>query len=383
MTQKAHRDQLIRKIEEHRESRVISYIVGDRPNNTAQISEDAVRPMYDHLLEIGQVPNIDLFLYSIGGLTEVPWRIVSMIREFVSERFSVIIPYKAMSAATMIAMGADEILIGRKGELGPIDPTLSISRGSVDGTVVQDQVAVEDIMSYIRFVKATGLSDQSALAPLLMQLADKLDPKILGQLDRAHSHIRDVGRKLLTSRADDYRLEAAIVDQIIDALSETTYQHGHAIGRKEARQIGLKVQQPDAEMEKVMWDLYVSYEELLRLRTPLDPRISIPNGENIYEERLDMAVIESVGSLNTFRATVRFQNQRVMPPQLQVNTNVNLQLPPNLSPDELPSETQAALNGLIQQFQEQSQQIVQAEVERQMPVVGVQGDTFGTAWERG
>ena len=87
-----------------------------------------------------------------------------MIREF-TEEFAVIVPYKALSAATMIALGADDIILDRKGDLGPIDPQLSIQRGGEGGTAVQEQIAVEDIMSYIRFVRdKTGLSDQSALA---------------------------------------------------------------------------------------------------------------------------------------------------------------------------------------------------------------------------
>jgi len=64
--------------------------------------------MYKHILDLGegmpQNKKIDLFLYSRGGDVSVPWRIVTMIREFCDE-FCVLIPYKAHSAATMIALG--------------------------------------------------------------------------------------------------------------------------------------------------------------------------------------------------------------------------------------------------------------------------------------
>ena len=65
------------------------------------IAEDAVRPIYDHLLNLdlsGQDRKIDLYVFSRGGDVSVPWRIASMIREFCDE-FNVIIPYKAQSAA--------------------------------------------------------------------------------------------------------------------------------------------------------------------------------------------------------------------------------------------------------------------------------------------
>lgn len=122
---------LIQKIEEKRKSKLIVYFVGDREGVQAQIGEDAVRPLYDHLLNIGKakekIDQIDLFIYSRGGRVEVPWRIVSAIREF-TKTFNVLIPYKAHSATTMVALGADNIYMSRKGELGPIDPSLTIAR---------------------------------------------------------------------------------------------------------------------------------------------------------------------------------------------------------------------------------------------------------------
>ena len=111
------RHELIRQIEEIRSTKVVTYFLSDRRGATAQISDDAVRPMYDHLRAIGEGTKIDLFLYSLGGSMDAPWRIVSMIREFAT-RFAVLVPYKAMSAATLIAIGADEIVMGLKGELG-------------------------------------------------------------------------------------------------------------------------------------------------------------------------------------------------------------------------------------------------------------------------
>jgi ClpP class serine protease len=69
------------------------------------------------------VDQIDLYLYSIGGALEAPWQIISTIRQF-CKKLNILIPYKAYSAATLVAIGADKILMGRKGELGPIDPQM-------------------------------------------------------------------------------------------------------------------------------------------------------------------------------------------------------------------------------------------------------------------
>ena len=73
---------LINEIQEIRKSKVVVYFTGDRIPINASIAEDVVRQMYEHLLKIGIQNKIDLFLYSRGGDVSVPWRIVSMIREF-------------------------------------------------------------------------------------------------------------------------------------------------------------------------------------------------------------------------------------------------------------------------------------------------------------
>jgi len=90
-----NRIELINKIQELRGSNVLVYFTGDRQPIGSRIAEDAVRPLYKHLLGLAEAATgrqkIDLFLYSRGGDVSVPWRIVTMIREF-CEEFCVLIP---------------------------------------------------------------------------------------------------------------------------------------------------------------------------------------------------------------------------------------------------------------------------------------------------
>ncbi len=92
---------VLNKMQDKNGSKVIAYITGDRQQLfQARIAEDAARIMFDHLLKLGRSPKlkrIDLFLFSRGGDVSVPWRIISMLREF-CEEFVVLIPYKAHSA---------------------------------------------------------------------------------------------------------------------------------------------------------------------------------------------------------------------------------------------------------------------------------------------
>ena len=75
------RKALIHELETLRGSRVLAYVTGDRAPAPAQIGDDAVRPMYDHLRQIGHVEKLDVFIYSRGGAIDVPWRIVTALRQ--------------------------------------------------------------------------------------------------------------------------------------------------------------------------------------------------------------------------------------------------------------------------------------------------------------
>jgi ClpP class serine protease len=114
---RAERKALIQHIEELRGSRVVVYVTGDRPPWGAQIGNDAIRPLYDHLRQLGHVEALDLFIYSRGGDIDVPWRIATGLRN-TAAKWSVLVPFRANSAATLLALGADEIVMGPQAELG-------------------------------------------------------------------------------------------------------------------------------------------------------------------------------------------------------------------------------------------------------------------------
>lgn len=75
---------LIKKIEEIRGSIVMCFLTGLQQNVPSQIAEDSVRVIFDHLLLFPTRPvaKLDLFLCSNGGSGTVPWRLVSVFREF-------------------------------------------------------------------------------------------------------------------------------------------------------------------------------------------------------------------------------------------------------------------------------------------------------------
>lgn len=122
LKKREERKRFIEQLEVERGSKLISYFTADRQILGAGLSSDDTLPLFfEHLQAFKKVEKIDLFLYTRGGHTLASNRIVHLLREF-CEKLAVLIPFRAHSAGTILALGADEIVMGPMGELGPVDP---------------------------------------------------------------------------------------------------------------------------------------------------------------------------------------------------------------------------------------------------------------------
>lgn len=270
---RAERKKLIEDLQAKRGDRLcVVYVTSTRGNHEMQIADDVLRLLFDHL-ESGRAAaknGVDLFLHSNGGSGTVPWRIVSLIREY-TEKFAVLVPHHAFSAATLIAIGADEIVMHKMGCLGPIDPSVAnqFNPPHPQNPNVRLPISVEDVTAYFKLIAdELGIKHEDELIQAVLALTEKVHPLALGNVQRSHNQARMMARKLLKrhmpSETDDHEIE-----KIIDTLKSNLFYHGHPINRDEAKQdLKLKVTKPSLELEGLMWKLYLEYEEALELTTP-------------------------------------------------------------------------------------------------------------------
>ena len=113
----------------------------DAPPALVSIGDEDIQALMEVSYGLGG-GELDLILHSPGGSPEAAEAIVSYLRQ----RFShirVIVPQLAMSAATMIACAADEIVLGKHSFLGPTDPQIllqtSLGMRAVPAQTVLDQ----------------------------------------------------------------------------------------------------------------------------------------------------------------------------------------------------------------------------------------------------
>ena len=67
-----------------------------------------------------------LHIHSYGGRIEPAYLISKTLKRISADKFVAVVPRRAKSAATLIALGADEIHMGMMSELGPIDPVFPL-----------------------------------------------------------------------------------------------------------------------------------------------------------------------------------------------------------------------------------------------------------------
>ena len=90
----------------------------------------------------GFTPNkpIHLLLASPGGNGEAAVRLVRSIQKRCSE-LTVLLPDMAKSAATILCLGADHLLFGPNGDIGPVDPQLPLPAGLASAKNIVEAVA--------------------------------------------------------------------------------------------------------------------------------------------------------------------------------------------------------------------------------------------------
>jgi Serine dehydrogenase proteinase len=263
---------LLAELEKLREGRLtISYVTSTRTNFEMQIADDVLPLFHEHLEAAVEKAKkgVDLFIHSNGGSGTVPWRIVSLIREY-TKSFAVLVPHRAFSAATLIALGADEVVMHRMGCLGPIDPSVAnqFNPANPQNPALPIPISVEDVTAYFRLVKdEVGITHEDELVQALVALTEKIHPLALSNVQRSHNQSRLMARKLLHTHMEAKQEHE--IDTIIENLKSNLFFHGHPINRKEAKEdLDLKVEAAPIELERTMWQLYSEYDAVLKLREP-------------------------------------------------------------------------------------------------------------------
>lgn len=388
------RQELIRSIEKKRGSKVICYITSDRHGLSVPIAEDVVSILHEHVLAIDppEREKLDLLIYSRGGDSDVPWSIVSMFREYCKEgSFSVLVPYKAHSAATVISLGADEIVMTKKAELGPID--ITINRGPYNPREETSKqplpLSVEDVMGYFSLLEKMGCDRSEEKMKGFELLTQQVHPLVLGTVNRLLEQTQLVALRLLGTRAKPFLEEKN--REIVKRLSSEIFSHRHSIHRTEAVEyLGLQqvMNAEDAGIDSELWEIYKEYRKLFQLEEPFRPQ------EYLEEQGLDahtwkglnLACIESDNRLDLLQQDMKVRVLRPVPPQVELKISLNAiklpSLPSGLTAQQALQHINNILPSILQNQIEMNRQKITKKLLETLPSGTLEHKISNSGWRR-
>ena len=277
----AQRQDLLHRIGTNRNSVVISYLTSTRPGARASISDFDVSVIERHVQAARALGarNLDLFIVTSGGSAVAPWNLIAMVREhFKTGSFRLIIPAGARSAGALIALGADEIVMGPSSVLGPVDAQLGGGLSS------------SDFQGFSDLVRDFGLRGGAAQRKVLDWLTSQEGGLAISALYRLWKDDRRITLKLLESRRAP--LSKAQNERILRFMLYDIVMHNQSIRRAEARQEGISfitdLEQTGLETE--VTDLYNAYARLLRLNSPFARYSFMAQQGSLYGDEKDFDV---------------------------------------------------------------------------------------------
>jgi ATP-dependent protease ClpP protease subunit len=195
----------------------------------AEVLEDVLRTMD---LKKGLI----LVLSSPGGYGLTAERIIKICRAYSGTgTYKVIVPGKAKSAATMICLGADEIIMGETSELGPIDPQIVYT---VDENSEQ-RFSADAIIKSFEELFSEAIKTKGRIEPFLQQL-NIYDYREIEEMRREVGLSEDIAIKALKSGYMKKISTARIKRNIkIFVDPKTVKTHGRPICYEEVRKTGL------------------------------------------------------------------------------------------------------------------------------------------------
>jgi hypothetical protein len=254
------RRKYLSQLHEHTERAVIYYGTAwheTRPISPQTLTVDLgdVRGFMEACSNIEE-KKVDLILHSPGGSPDAAESIMSYLRQRF-DHIRAVVPLAAMSAATMMALACDEVLMGEHSQLGPIDPQITVA--TPEGARTAPAQAIKDQFEMAQQDCAKEPTRIAGWMPLLRSLG----PGLLSICDTAQQRTVDfVARELehYMFGGDEQRARAAA-----EWFGDHSYfkSHGRNVTRDDAREQGVTV--VDLEDDATLQDLVLSVSHAAQL----------------------------------------------------------------------------------------------------------------------
>lgn len=219
-----------------------------------------------------------LFVKSSGGSGKVALRLIHLLRSRY-RYITVLAPIDCASAATMLALGADEIRMGPLSFLTAIDTSITHDLSPVD---VDDDLVSVNQNELDRVIKLWNHEKNERDRNPYQALYKHIHPLVFGAVDRASSLSIQLTNEILSYHMEDQEK----INFISNYLNSEYPSHGYPITAKEAKRLGLNVTPlaPDINEQLI---------RLSRLYSEMAQRAYTDYSEYKYHDNQIYTIIES------------------------------------------------------------------------------------------
>ena len=205
---------------------------------------------------------LDLILHTPGGDIAATESIVDYIHNMFGTDIRAIIPQLAMSAGTMIACAAKEIIMGKQSSLGPIDP--QYFGMSAHGILEEFNRAYTEIQDAYNLSLSNPddtklASDVQAKLAVWQPIIAKYNPTLIGECEKALDWSKSMVQEWLSNNMfQAVENREHIIENILNELEDHSISksHGRHLSKAKCKNIGLNI--VDLEADAQLQDLVLS-----------------------------------------------------------------------------------------------------------------------------
>lgn len=202
------------------------------------------------LRSMGNMERIDVLLESRGGSIDMAYKMLTLLGSY-SGQVRVVVPFLAKSAAALIALGANNLVLCRAGELGPIDPQVVDPQ---TGAYVPAH-SIKETMDFIAEIKD---------AVTRISLTEKIPLLLIGAYRGAEKTSRQYLDEILTKKGFDGDKK----NELLEVFTKKFFSHGYPMNRDFLTRSGIHLDEIGEPIEAWFADLHATWQEYLHSINP-------------------------------------------------------------------------------------------------------------------
>lgn len=203
----------------------------------------SINSMIRKMDRAGGLESLDVLLDSGGGDLDSAYKILQILKSH-AKRVTVVVPFYAKSAATLIALGADSLQMCRAGELGPIDPQVL----DPDSGMMVPALSIKNAMDFI---------NEASNPIVAASLADKISPMLIGAYRNAEDASKQCLNEIFAAKVTDDKER----ERLVGVFTKELLSHGYPMSRDFLEKHGIPVIELKEDEEDMFADLHEMWLE--------------------------------------------------------------------------------------------------------------------------